>query len=611
MRKRLLSVWTAVMTALVLTACGGGDAGGNAASAAATSDKALVSGTVTGFGSVYVEGVRYEDRNAKVQLEEDSTAPRSGALSDIKLGMKVELSGSSTGDPSTVTVAAELVGPIASLSSDGFVVAGQNVKVSTDPAAPTVFENVAGVAGLAVGDRVEVHGSRDGANGVLASRVELKDPRLANFVRVVGNVSGHDAAARTFRLGNQAVSYSAATRIRPAGVTVADGQTVAVWADGFTNAGVLLAKGIAVRGSSANIGDSVRVGGHIRELDFTGKRFKVDGFTVDAASAVFANGTVSDLANGRRVRVAGAAQNGLITAAEVRFVRNQGDSQVELAGVVTDFVSNASFKVRGVPVDASGSGVTFVDGTVANLGEGVLVRLVGQVDGAAVKPTRVEFAQSEGDGSRTLFGIVSNYSSQSGDFVASGLSMRLADNASFRNSDGSAAVRADFGDQDRIRAKGIWQAGRFIVTEVVFQPAPGMAVFRSEGGVYEFEAARGAFRLNGTLVIIDGTTQFEGMRENLRNGVRVEVEGTWVDGRLIARKIEIKLADDAVRASVKGAVTDYVSASDFRVAGQRVNASQAVLRSGSLERLTNGSSVEARGNVVDGVLIATELRFQL
>jgi Domain of unknown function (DUF5666) len=111
-------------------------------------------------------------------------------------------------------------------------------------------------------------------------------------------------------------------------------------------------------------------------------------------------------------------------------------------------------------------------------------------------------------------------------------------------------------------------------------------------------------------VKIGDTTRFEGVRENLRNGVKVEVYGTLVNGQLIASKVEIKNRDGEVRSSVRGVVSEFVSASNFRVNGQKVDASTARYSEGTAADLANGKALEVRGAVNEGVLKAAEVKFR-
>jgi hypothetical protein len=613
-RTTLQLLGTAIAAAL-LAACGG-DGGTSAAAVSPTttpvaSGTQIATGTITGFGSVIVDGVRYDDSGATVKAEDDAAAPQAVSLSDLKLGMRVELKADDDGRTSAVTVSSEVVGRIRSLSKTGFVVAGQTVVVSEDPAAPTVFEGVSGLAGLAVADVVEVHGVRDASGAVLASRIERKDPSSAVVIRVVGTVAEVDATARSFRLAGLTVRWDASTRLLPAGTAPTAGQRVAVWTDVAIGADdTVLAKSIVVRRSALANNDSARVGGVVRALDFGAKRFRVDGVDVDAATASFSKGTAADLAEGRRVRIRGTFVDGVLKASEVRFVREQGDASVELTGVVTDFAMQ-QFKVRGVPVDVSGTGIEYRGGTVANLGDGVLIRIEGEVAGSLVRPRSVEFVTSADARSRWLFGEVATYDVAAGTFGLMGLDAKLAATTTFRNADGSTADRASFGNGDRVRVRGAFVAGVFVVTEVMFRPAVQTEVDDVEGSAYDVDLAAGTFRLNGTLVRIGPSTVFTASRDALRDGVKVEVQGAIVAGELVATRVEIKTPGGEI-VRVRGPLTDFVSSTSFRVAGQRIDASTASLEpSGTtLTSASEGRSVEAEGTVVEGVLKATRLRLR-
>ncbi|MEI7445628.1 MAG: DUF5666 domain-containing protein [Burkholderiales bacterium] len=617
------SLVAAAVAAALLAACGGGGsdpaagasaAAGADAAAASTSAKnvQIAAGTITGFGSVIVDGVKFDDSSATVKIERDAASPQSASLGELKLGMRVEVQADASGKATGVTVASEVFGRIASVAADGFVVAGQTVKVSTDAASPTVFEGVAGLSGLVAGDFVEVHGSRDANDVIVASRVERKDPSTAVAIRVAGTVSGLSTTAKTFTVGGLTVKWTDTTRLLPAGVALADGQRVAVWSDAaIAGDNSLVARSIVVRKPSVTDAGGARVGGSIRKLAFDAKTFEVDGVSVDASSATFLQGSATDLANGRKVRVRGSFVAGVLKATEVRFVKDQGDAAVELTGVVTDF-AGTRFKVRGVPVDVSGSDVKFEGGTAANLADGVLVKIAGVVVGDAVKPTQVEFVTSGDARTRWLFAEVSGYDATSGRFKVMGLDARLAQAATFRNADGGAATRADFTNGSRVQVRGALDAGVFVVTEVVFRTGMSLTVNDIEGSAYDVDLTAGVFKLNGTVVRIGPSTVFEGTRTNLRNGVKVEVTGAVVAGELVATKVEIEGLPTGDVMKLRGPLTDVVSASNFRVAGQRVDAGTARVEpnGASLSAASEGRAVEVEGTIADGVLKATKLQFK-
>ncbi len=113
-------------------------------------------------------------------------------LSELQVGDMVEVDGTLDGD--TITAAKiELKGydddgdddhgdgmdsydgQITALAADGFTLAGGMGTWEIVVDAATVFEDVSGLDGLNVGDRVEVEGSLQADGTVLASKVELKD----------------------------------------------------------------------------------------------------------------------------------------------------------------------------------------------------------------------------------------------------------------------------------------------------------------------------------------------------------------------------------------------------------------------------------------------------
>jgi hypothetical protein len=120
------------------------------------------------------------------------------------------------------------------------------------------------------------------------------------------------------------------------------------------------------------------------------------------------------------------------------------------------------------------------------------------------------------------------------------------------------------------------------------------------------------FTVNGVTVTFDGTTEFEDLPGTVKNGQFVEVEGTLETAtKVTARRIERE--DDGFdrnvdEASIEGLVTDFNGINDFRVAGQKVNASRADFEPASLENtLADGVKVEVEGAIEGGVLKATEV----
>jgi hypothetical protein len=96
-----------------------------------------------------------------------------------------------------------------------------------------------------------------------------------------------------------------------------------------------------------------------------------------------------------KVDVAGTMSNGVLKATKLKIRHvpgTGGPASFTLIGAIGNFSSASSFRVRGQPVNAGGAGVVFVNGTAANLGNGVRVSIEGEqvVDGVLIA-TRVSF----------------------------------------------------------------------------------------------------------------------------------------------------------------------------------------------------------------------------
>ena len=174
MKKKTSKLMHALLLSSVLAACGGSDQSANSGDAGAQQETA--NGAITGFGSVIVEGKRYDDNGTTVLNEVDGTEPVAAALTDLQLGMQVELV-SDQDNAQVITIRAEVIGQIDGLTADGFTLAGQTVSVTDD----TIFNGASSLSELAVGDYVVVHGQRDDDEVIVATRVGVKTQMQPEF----------------------------------------------------------------------------------------------------------------------------------------------------------------------------------------------------------------------------------------------------------------------------------------------------------------------------------------------------------------------------------------------------------------------------------------------
>lgn len=593
------------LASALIAACGGSsDTPVMSAAPPAALETTVVSGTLTGFGGVVVDGVRYGEANAVAAFDVDPSAESPATMADLKLGQQVEASLDKDGNCVKVIVRSTVIGPVQSIdtANNSFKAVGQTVKVIVSGEGMTVFEGVTGLAAMKVDDWVEVHGTLDNDKNVVATRVEVKPAAGTVAVRAGGIVKELNETAKTFKLGDLTINYAGAM-IKPEGAKIENDVLVFVYSDQLPTGTTLVAKAVRVGKQPTLEGRRFVIGGLVTDAAADGKSFKVNGIKVDAAGAELKGGqnpTFADIKNMALVRVEGtlntSAGGVTLKATRVWVIPASEQRRVMLIGQVTDFVSAASFKVRGVPVNADMA--TFKNGVKADLKDGAFVDIKGRVDGQVVKADEVRIDTPPRNLGFRLFGVVSDYVAADKTFKLLGIPMKLSDTATFEN-----GVLADFSNGDVVEVKGSFDGTVFLVSEVEFKPNAFNPLIFAEGSLSMVTAT--GFQLNGATFKIDAQTEIR--NGPLANGQRVEVTAQWVAGELIARKVEVQLPSATVR--LMGPITDYVSKADFKVAGQSVDASAAMFFGGAEGDLANGKLVRVSGALVAGKVKATSVTF--
>ncbi len=383
---------TALGAAALLGACGGG--GGDMPPAATGAAVTYSQGVISGFGSVFVGGVRFDDSAAAVADEDGTARDRS----ELKLGMMVQVDagavnvGAATAVAQRIRFGSDVVGPVGAINTAAstVIVLGQTVLVTSS----TVFDAAlsGGLSALTAGAVIEVHGIFDIANArIVATRIE---PRTgATAYRLRGVVAALDATLKTFSLGGQLISYAGlGTSDVPAGL--ANGQIVRVLLQTTQVNGAWVATRVR---SGLRLPDGHR-DAHVEGAitSFTSSTvFSVNGLAVDASRAAFPDGTAG-IVMGARVEVSGAVVNGVLVASKVEIEerRDAGRRALELHGDISNINTAAkTFALRGLTVWYGGTAVVFRDGTAADLANGRRVEVKGvlSADRTRLEAQRVSF----------------------------------------------------------------------------------------------------------------------------------------------------------------------------------------------------------------------------
>jgi hypothetical protein len=345
-----------------------------------TADAAGI-GAADGLGSIILNGLRYDTDSATFTIE-DAT--------ELQIGMSARVAGKvdanfTSGVATQVQSAAELRGAASGIdtSAGSFVVMGTVVSIDS----ATVWADANGLADISLNSIVQVWGLPSAPGALRATRIQIT-PTLTDPL-VTGTVQNLDTVRKTFTLGQLTINFSSAAFTGMNASSLANGIIVRARGTAPPIAGLLTAT--TVQGWYAipvSDGIAVQLAGVITDFASRGS-FKVLGTPVDATNAQITGGPVGSLGNGVKVEVDGFMSGGVLVVKKLR-IRNVpgtgGPASFTLIGAIGAYQSPASFRVRGQPVDAGGSGVIFENGTAANLGNGQRVTVVGDrvVDGVLI-----------------------------------------------------------------------------------------------------------------------------------------------------------------------------------------------------------------------------------
>ena len=339
---------------LALTVAGCGGSGGGGLAGGGIGGTGITSGTITGFGSVFVNGVEFDTSGAGFDVDDDPAAMES----DLGIGMVVTVTGTVNND--RISGSATLIeydeaieGPIAANpveDADGvmktFDVFDITVTVDRNN---TVFENT-DYDSLAQNDVVEISGHIDANGDLQATRLEKTGVlNAATEIETKGSVAGFDNID-TFMLGSLTVTFDGATVFEDLPGTVSDGQFVEVKGR-LTGPAAVLATRIELE--DEDFGDAVAeisLEGIVSDFNGIGD-FKVAGQAVNASAASFEPASLgTSIANGDKVEVEGAIVGGVLVADEVE--QRAGSIEVSAtvfstgAGSVTLSVASGQLTVQ-------------------------------------------------------------------------------------------------------------------------------------------------------------------------------------------------------------------------------------------------------------------------
>jgi hypothetical protein len=351
MKAMILSVTALV----VLVACGGGSMSGTTAPAAM--QVVATSGTITAFGSVFVNGVRYDVSGATIRKNGRSVGQAALAVGEVALVRGHQNAQSGQGTAGSVEVEDDVVGPIATIDTAAgrLIVLGQAVLVTANTSYGKGIAP-ADLTGLQQGDAVEISGFAD-ANGVITAtrigRAETGEP-----LQVLGTVVGFDATNHLFMINGLKVDFGTASVSGFASGAPADGDLVIVRGTAFDPATTMLTATEVLRADTDpretedgqhNESGVVELEGLIMNFA-SATDFEVAGAKITTTtSTVYMGGSAGDLANEVRVEVRGSLDANQVLVADEIEIHHVAAIALESTASAVD-AANHTLQVLGVTV---------------------------------------------------------------------------------------------------------------------------------------------------------------------------------------------------------------------------------------------------------------------
>lgn len=341
-RKLIFNAIAIVLATGGLVACGGG--GGGDTTTTSSKDVSTV-GTITGFGSVYVSGIKFDTDSSNYDVDDDDT---STDQSDLAVGMKVKVVGSINDDGVSGTANSiyyddDVEGPIDSNSmvedatTKSFTVLGMSVQVDANT---TVFDDGATFVDLAEGDIVEVSGYFDGTQ-ISATRIELQANADDEF-EIKGTVDSYDGSTISLTLQNGSPAG-------PYDVSDSDPEISPGTSGQFVEVKLMKAPGsdnleaIEIELDDEDLLDDadedVSIHGVIT-LDVDTGDMMINGvpFDVNAGTEYEPTSLEGNLVDGMEAEVEGVMVDGVLIAEEIEA---ESEGEIEIEARVTDVVADA------------------------------------------------------------------------------------------------------------------------------------------------------------------------------------------------------------------------------------------------------------------------------
>ena len=369
-----------LLAAAGIAGCGGGEGGGSGTDTGALPGTGgtgiFAAGPISGFGSVILKGIKFDDQAASDagRILVDGVRAASDAL---RLGMVASVAGQQaagqTGQAtaSSIEVWSIARGRVTQIENGVLTVACMSIQ--TD--ATTVFDGVSGLAGLREDMAVVVWGLQAGTTGWKATRLArvVDATTTAATGRVVID-DGHFYINDLRLYGAAPAPLTEGAWVRVQGQSV-DGERLAL-----ESVQVLQGDGTAAAADGL-----LEIEGYATS-ELRNGQFQLGQWLVDV-SAIIPAVTVTV---GDRMEASGTFTNGVLRARTLHVDQDNEAHELEIEARIQVYNSLANFVLRGQRCDASGAAIP--EGVARRLAQGVKVKVIGSASGDVLVVDQLELA---------------------------------------------------------------------------------------------------------------------------------------------------------------------------------------------------------------------------
>ncbi len=341
---------------LQLTSCGSGE---DTAGIDASGSPIASQGTIDGFGSVIVNGIRFDSSKALILVNGQAATE-----DDLRTGYQVTVTGilheNNAAIAEKIEFYPELAGEITYIdkNKNQIVVSGRLVQINFRTLFGSSIESN-NLDGLSIGDKVQISGHQNTTQLLTATRIDIDTELTANLVQLSGEISNLNESLHQFTLADTVINYAGASLINIYGYQLNNRMRVSV-------------KGI--KGSNNEIQAqqiydlNYEVGSDIPHLELEGRitqftsptDFEVNGVRCTTNSQTeYEFAAASNLTVDASIEISGTKDsNGVLVADQIQFDNqdeNHVEGQVVSIHINSGYIPTGSIQIGNVTIKTTSS----------------------------------------------------------------------------------------------------------------------------------------------------------------------------------------------------------------------------------------------------------------